>query len=108
MLFKLKLGQPRHRVLMRMMEEPEYRRALEKEELSHYADPQKKTLFALKEELFYSDRRKVARGGPDGNGPPAISTRTILDAFVLPDLATLFAEIDGVRHNRRRNARPAK
>ena len=34
-LFKLKLGQPRHRALMRMSEEPEYRRALEKEELSH-------------------------------------------------------------------------
>ncbi len=93
-LFKLKLGQPRHRALMRLSEEPEYRRALEKEELSHYADPQKKTLYALKEELFYSideksheaDLTDMGRRFLDPNDP---------DAFVLPDLATRFAEIDG-------------
>ena len=93
-LFKLKLGQPRHRALMRMSEEPEYRRTLEKEELSHYADPQKKTLYALKEELYYSideksheaDLTEMGRKYLDPNDP---------DAFVLPDLATLFAEIDG-------------
>jgi preprotein translocase subunit SecA len=93
-LFKLKLGQPRHRALMRMSEEPEFRRALEKEELSHYADPQKKTLYALKEELYYAideksheaDLTEMGRNYLDPSNP---------DAFVLPDLATLFAEIDG-------------
>src|SRR5678815_2456557 len=52
LLFKVKLGSPRHRALLRMMEEPEYRRAIEKAELSYYSDPQKKALFALKEELY--------------------------------------------------------
>ena len=93
-LFKLKLGQPRHRALMRMSEEPEYRRALEKEELSHYADPQKKTLFAMKEELYYSIDEKSHEADLTDMGRRYLNPDDP-DAFVLPDLATLFAEIDG-------------
>ena len=93
-LFKLKLGQPRHRALMRMSEEPEYRRALEKEELSHYADPQKKTLYAIKEELYYSIDEKSHEADLTEMGRKYLDP-TDPDAFVLPDLATLFAEIDG-------------
>jgi preprotein translocase subunit SecA len=93
-LFKLKLGQPRHRALMRLSEEPEYRRALEKEELSHYADPQKKTLYAIKEELYYSIDEKSHEADLTEMGRKYLDP-TDPDAFVLPDLATLFAEIDG-------------
>lgn len=93
-LFKLKLGQPRHRALMRMSEEPEYRRCLEKEELSHYADPQKKTLFALKEQLYYSIDEKSHEADLTEMGRKFLNPDEP-DAFVLPDLATLFAEIDG-------------
>jgi len=93
MLFRIKLGQPRHRALMRLMEEPEYRRATEKAELSYYSDPQKKALFALKEDLYYtmdeksheSDLMEMGRKFLSPNDP---------DAFVLPDLATAFADIE--------------
>ncbi len=92
-LFKIKLGQPRHRALMRMMEETENRRAMEKAELTYYVDPQKKALFALKEELYYSidekshesDLMEIGRKFLSPNDP---------EAFTLPDLATAFADID--------------
>jgi preprotein translocase subunit SecA len=41
-LFKIKLGQPRNRQLMRQMEDPDIRRLLEKTEISFYQDAQKK------------------------------------------------------------------
>jgi preprotein translocase subunit SecA len=92
-LFKLKLGQPRNRQLMRLMEEPENRRLLEKTELSFYQDAQKRDLFAIKEELYFTidekahdaDLMEMGRNFLAPNDP---------DAFVLPDLGSAYAEID--------------
>ena len=53
-LFKVKLGQPRNRQFMRFMEDPDTRRLIEKTELSFYQDAQKKELFAIKEELYFT------------------------------------------------------
>ncbi|HCQ32998.1 MAG TPA: preprotein translocase subunit SecA, partial [Verrucomicrobiales bacterium] len=53
-LFKIRLGQPRNRQLMRMMEDPDLRRLVQKSELSLYQDAQKKELYAIKEELFFT------------------------------------------------------
>jgi preprotein translocase subunit SecA len=92
-LFKVRLGQPRHRALLRMLEEPEYRRAIEKAELSYYSDPQKKALFALKEELYYSIDEKSHEADLMEMGRKFLSPDDP-DAFVLPDLATAFADID--------------
>ncbi|MEI6655937.1 MAG: DEAD/DEAH box helicase, partial [Verrucomicrobiota bacterium] len=92
-LFKLKLGQPRNRQLLRMMEEPELRRLIEKAELSFHQDAQKKELFALKEELFFvidekghdSDLMEMGREFLSPGDP---------ESFTLPDLGTLFADIE--------------
>lgn len=92
-MFKLKLGQPRNRQFMRLMEEPENRRLLEKTELSFYQDAQKKELFAIKEELYFTidekahdaDLMEMGRNYLAPNEP---------EAFVLPDLGTAYAEID--------------
>src|SRR6478735_9013472 len=92
-LFKVKLGQPRNRQLMRFMEEPEIRRLLEKAELSFHQDAQKKELFDLKEELYFiidekghdSDLMEMGREFLSPGDP---------DSFVLPDLGTLYADID--------------
>ena len=94
MMFKIKLGQPRHRTLLRMMEDPDMRRAMDKAELSFYQDNQKTALFALKEELYYTIDEKGHDADLSEQG------RTFLnpddpDAFVLPDIATAFSEIDG-------------
>ncbi len=92
-LYKLKLGQPRNRQLMRFMEEPEMRRLLEKAELSFHQDAQKKELFSLKEELYFvidekghdSDLMEMGREFLSPGDP---------EAFTLPDLGTLYADIE--------------
>lgn len=93
-LVKLKLGAPRHRQLMRMMEEPEMRRAMERAELSFYNDPQKKALFALKEDLYYSMDEKSHEADLSEMGRKFISPNDP-EAFILPDLATGFSEVEG-------------
>ena len=93
LLYKLKLGQPRNRQLMRFMEEPEMRRLLEKAELALHQDAQKKELFELKEELYFvidekghdSDLMEMGREFLSPDDP---------DSFTLPDLGTLYADID--------------
>ena len=93
LLYKLKLGQPRNRQLMRFMEEPEMRRLVEKSELALHQDAQKKELFALKEELYFvidekghdSDLMEMGREYLSPGDP---------EAFILPDLGTLYADID--------------
>ncbi|MFD0893666.1 preprotein translocase subunit SecA [Luteolibacter ambystomatis] len=92
-LFKIKLGQPRNRQLLRLMEDPDMRRLIEKTELSFYQDAQKKELFAVKEELYFTidekghdsdlmemGREYLAPGDPE--------------SFTLPDLGTLFADLE--------------
>ena len=92
-LYKLKLGQPRNRQFMRFMEEPEYRKLLDKTELSLHQDAQKRDLFRLKEELFFvideksSDADLMEQGREFlAPGDPA--------SFVLPDLGEQYADIE--------------
>ena len=92
-LYKLKLGQPRNRQLMRYMEEPDMRRLLEKAELSFHQDAQKKELFELKEELYFVIDEKGSDADLMEMGREFLSPGEP-DAFVLPDIGTLFADIE--------------
>ena len=92
-LFKIKLGQPRNRQLMRAMQDPDLRRLIEKTELSFYQDAQKKELFAIKEELYFTIDEKGHDADLMEMGREYLSPGDV-DAFVLPDLGTLFADID--------------
>src|ERR1700693_98783 len=93
LLFKVKLGQPRNKGLLRLMEEPENRKAIDKSELSFYQDSRKEELVALKEELYFtiderhqdSDLSEMGRSFLNPDDP---------NAFVLPDLITEFTDID--------------
>ena len=93
-LLKVKLGQPRNKALLRLMEDPEVRRLVDKAELYFYQDNKTKDeLIALKEELFFTiDERQhdadLTQQGRDYLNPDDP------DAFVLPDLLTEFADID--------------
>jgi preprotein translocase subunit SecA len=92
-LFKVKLGNPRAKGLMRAMEDPALRKEIDKVELSFYQDTQKTALFQLKEELYYHMDEKSHDADLSEMG------RTFLDpkdpeAFTLPDLATEFADLD--------------
>jgi preprotein translocase subunit SecA len=93
-LFQVHMGQPKNRALARCMEEPELRRAMEKAELSLYADTQKVEFFKLKEELYYFIEEKSHDADLTEMGRNFLSPDEP-DAFVLPDIATVYSEIDG-------------
>ena len=60
-LYKVKLGQPRNRQLMRFMEDPDMRRLLEKTELSFHQDAQKKELFELGQAILELLQKRLCR-----------------------------------------------
>ena len=92
-LFQVRLGHPKNRALLRAMEDPDKRRAMEKSELRCYEDQQKVELFKIKEELYYTidekshdaDLSEMGRNYLNPDDP---------DAFVLPDIATAYNDID--------------
>lgn len=92
-LFKIKLGNPRNRQLMRFMEDPDTRRLIEKTELSMYQDAQKRDLYAIKEELYYTIDEKAHDADLMELGREYLSPDDP-EAFVLPDLGTAYGEID--------------
>lgn len=94
LMFKIKLGHPRHRTLLRLMENPDMRRAMDKAELTYYQDNQKTALFALKEELYYTIDEKGHDADLGEKGRTYLNPEDP-DAFVLPDIATAFSAIDG-------------
>src|SRR5881394_2231512 len=93
LMFKVKLGQPRNKQLLRMMEDPEKRKAIDKAELSFYQDTRKEELFALKEEVFYTIDEKSNESDLSEQGRAFLNPDEP-NAFVLPDLISEFTEID--------------
>jgi preprotein translocase subunit SecA len=92
-LFKVKLGEPRNKGFMRLMEEPEMRKLLDKAELSFYQDTNKEALVALKEELFYTIEERQHEADLTERGRSFMNPDDP-DAFVLPDLINEFTDID--------------
>ncbi|MEM9283309.1 MAG: preprotein translocase subunit SecA [Verrucomicrobiota bacterium] len=92
--YKVKLGMPRNRALMRAMEDAEARRAMEKAELDFFRDPQKRALFELKEELYFTLDPKQHEAELTEKGRQFLSPDDP-EAFILPDLSEAFSVIDG-------------
>jgi preprotein translocase subunit SecA len=93
LLYRVKLGTPRSDGLMRLLENPENLRLLQKAELQLHADQSKKDLYAQKEELFFAIEEKSHEADLTEKGRQFLSPKDP-DAFVLPDLAVKFHEID--------------
>src|SRR6266699_3264990 len=93
LMFKVKVGQPRNKQLLRMMEDPDKRRAIDKAELSFYQDTRKEELFALKEELFFTIDEKSNEADLSEQGRIFLNPDDP-NAFVLPDLINEFTEND--------------
>ncbi len=93
LMFKVKLGQPRNKQLLRLMEDPDKRRAIDKAELSFYQDTRKEELFQLKEELFFTIDEKSNEADLSEQGRVFLNPDDP-NAFVLPDLINEFTEID--------------
>ena len=92
-LFKLKLGQPRNRQFMRLMENPEIRRLLEKTELSFQQGSFKKDLHKLKDELYFTVEEKTRDADIMERGRKFLSPSDP-NSFTLPDISQLIAAID--------------
>jgi len=92
-MLQVKLGMPKNKQLLRLQENPEWRKLLDKTDVEMHSDFNKDELYKYKEELFFSideknhqaDLTEVGRKKLQPNDP---------DAFMLPDLATMFIDIE--------------
>ena len=93
LLVLVKWGMPKNKQFLRLMEQPEVRKAYESTELNLNGDMQKDLRYKLKERLYYNidernhqaDLTEWGRNELKPNDP---------DAFVLPDLPSEYMEID--------------
>jgi len=93
LLFKIKNSVPTNKQLLKMIEEPELRRAMDDAELSLYQDPRKTELYALKEEAYFSIDPKSNEADLSVRGRTFMSPNDP-DTFVLPDLLVRFHDIE--------------
>jgi preprotein translocase subunit SecA len=93
LLYRVKLGTPRSPALMEVLEDPENLRLMNKAELSLHADQSKRELYAEKEQLFFAIEEKNHDADLTEKGRQFLSPKDP-EAFVLPDLAAAFHEID--------------
>src|SRR5262245_53451783 len=93
LLYRVKMGQPRSEGLLKLLEDADSLRLMNKAELELHADQSKKELYAQKEELFFAMDEKSHDADLTEKGRNFLSPRDP-DAFVLPDLTTIFHEID--------------
>ena len=92
-MLQVKMGSPKNKMLLRILENPEWRKALDKMETEMNSDMMKDELYRLKEDLFFviderqhqADLTEIGRTTLRPDNP---------DAFVLPDLATEFSDMD--------------
>jgi preprotein translocase subunit SecA len=94
-MLQVKIGNPRNKQLLGLMETPEWRKLLDKTEVEYNSDFQKKELYALKEELFYSIDERQHQADLAENGRKLLRPDNP-EAFTLPDLATAFSDLERV------------
>jgi len=92
-LLQVKLGMPKNKTYLRLMERGDVRHAFEKFDTEMHSDFQKTVLFNLKEELFYVIDEKQHQADLTEKGRLELRPGDP-DAFVMPDLPSEFIEID--------------
>jgi preprotein translocase subunit SecA len=93
LLYRVKVGQPKSPGLLRLLEDPEHLRLMNKVELELHSDQTKRSLYEQKEELFFAIDEKGHEADLTEKGRNFLSPKDP-DAFVMPDLITAFHEID--------------
>jgi preprotein translocase subunit SecA len=93
LLFKIKNSTPNNKQLLKMIEDPALRRAMDDAELFLYQDPRKVDLYALKEEAYFSINPKTNEADLSERGRTFLNPNDP-ETFVLPDLLTIFHDID--------------
>jgi preprotein translocase subunit SecA len=92
-MLQVKMGHPKNKQLLRLQETGDWRKLLDKVETEMNSDLNKDELYKLKEELYFviderqhqADLTEIGRTRLRPDNP---------DAFVLPDLATEFSDLD--------------
>ncbi|MBP8256933.1 MAG: preprotein translocase subunit SecA [Opitutaceae bacterium] len=92
-MLQVKVGHPKNKKLLRLQETPEWRKLLDKVETELGSDLQKEELYRLKEELFFSIDERQHQADLSEKGRQRLRPDNP-DAFVLPDLATEYSDID--------------
>ena len=92
-MLQVKLGTPKNKILLRLLEDGPIRKEFDAYDLEMSADYNKKQLYALKEELYYTVDEKQRSSDMTENGRNLLRPDNP-DAFVLPDLPTIYMEID--------------
>lgn len=92
LLFKVKLGQPRNRMFLRLMENPDLLRLVERTELKFYRGADKKPLADLKEELFFSVNPKEHSAELMEKGREFLKPGDPF-AFIIPDISKRLQEL---------------
>ncbi len=92
-MLQVKLGMPKNKQLLRIIENGEHRKLLDKVDLEMHSDMNKEKLFDLKEDLFYVIDEKQRQADLTEKGRMDLSPDNP-DGFTLPDLATRFSQLD--------------
>jgi preprotein translocase subunit SecA len=93
LLFKIKNSTPQNKQLLKLIEDPAIRRAMDDAELVLYQDPRKTELYVLKGEAYFSIDPKTNESDLSERGREFLNPNDP-EAFVLPDLITRFHDID--------------
>src|SRR6478735_3835669 len=92
-MLQVKLGMPKNKQLLRLQENPEWRKLLDKTDVEMHSDFNKDELYKYKEELYFTIDEKNHQA--DLTEPGRMKLRPDdPDAFVLPDLASIFIDIE--------------
>jgi len=92
-LLLVKLGAPKNKTFMRLMERGDIRSEFDKFETEMHGDLNKDRMYALKERLFYTIDEKQRQADLTEKGRVELRPDDP-DGFMLPDLATKFSELD--------------
>lgn len=93
LLYKVKIGAPRNKLYLKLVEDPSIRRAVDDAELALYIDQRRTELYKLKEELLFTIDEKNSESDLSEKGRLFINPSDP-NAFTLPDLATVNVDID--------------
>ncbi len=94
LLYQVHQGMPRNKLLLELMEDPSKRRLVEQIDAYMLTDMRKEQARALREELYFVIDEKGHDASLTEKGSSTISPDDP-DAFVVPDLVSALAELDG-------------
>ena len=93
LLFKVKLGSPRNKLLLKFMEDPGTRRAIDDAELEMYQDTRRTELYKTKEEMYFTIDERNSEADLSEMGRKFLNPADP-NFFLVPDLITINHDID--------------